>query len=95
MTDLGGIGASIMDICKSIYGTLNVFITPLAIVCVAICLVGMLVSNNQKTVETFKAWRNRILIAWVIFMSLGTLSNVMEDVISAGNLEKYSGGSGE
>ena len=95
MTDLGGIGASIMNICNSIYGTLSGFITPLAIVCFAICLVGMLVSNNQKTVETFKAWRNRILIAWVIFMSLGTLSNVMEDVIEAGGLDQYSGSGGE
>ncbi|MEE0993064.1 MAG: hypothetical protein UH542_08810 [Bacteroidales bacterium] len=84
------IGNAIGSLCSAIYGQISGFITILAIVCFSICLVGMMVSNNQKTVETFRAWRNRILISWLIFSCLGTLSNGLLEWLGESGLNKFS-----
>ena len=84
------IGTAIGKLCSNVYTQISGFITILAIVCFAICLVGMMVSNNQKTVETFRAWRNRILISWLIFSCLGTLSNGLLEWLDESGLDKYS-----
>ena len=81
------IGSQIANMCSVVYGQVAQFITPLAIICFVVCLVGMLVSNNQKTVERFTSWRNRILITWVLFMSLGTLSTAVTELLNSGGFE--------
>ena len=83
------IGTAIGKLCTNVYTQISGFITILAIVCFAICLVGMMVSNNQKTVETFRAWRNRILISWLIFSCLGTLSKGLTEWLKGAELFEY------
>lgn len=88
---MGQIGQAISNLCTSIYDQIGGFITILAIVCFSICLVGMMVSNNQKTVETFRSWRNRILISWLIFSCLGTLSSGLSEWLTDNGLKGYEG----
>ena len=58
------------DILKDVYGKINGGITLLCVVFITICLIGMTISKNQKTVDEFRAWGKRIAWAWVIFFTL-------------------------
>lgn len=77
----GSIATAITNVCRGIYSTVGGVITFLAMTVVAICVIGMMVSKNQKTVEEFRAWRNRVLTGWIVFNCLGLISTQLEEWI--------------
>lgn len=69
------------DILKDVYGKINGGITLLCVVFISICLIGMTISKNQKTVDEFRAWGKRIAWAWVIFFTLGSIVQYLQTVL--------------
>lgn len=67
---------------QKVYGGISGIMTLIAAVVIAICTVGMMASKNQRTVEEFKMWRNRIMISWVVFFMLGAIVNFGTELTS-------------
>lgn len=82
---MDNIFVAVRSILAGVYSEISGIITLLCVVFLSICLIGMAVCKNQKTVDEFRAWRNRIAWAWVIFNLLGSIIAYLE-----GKLGGYS-----
>lgn len=71
-TGAEGLFADARKILVSVYDGIGSIFTLACVVILVICLVGMMVSKNGKAVEEFRAWRNRVIISWVVFNCLGS-----------------------
>lgn len=71
-TGAAGLFTDAQNILKSVYAGIGSIFTLACVVILVICLVGMMASKNGKAVEEFRAWRNRVIISWVIFNCLGS-----------------------
>lgn len=67
---------------NSLYTELKGIVTALMILCTIICLCGMLFSKNQKTVEEYKSWFKRIIVCYVIYILLGTITNTISSLFT-------------
>lgn len=79
-TTADGLFKDAARILTSVYDSIGSIFTLVCVVILVICLIGMMVSKNGKTVEEFRAWRNRVIISWVIFNCLGSFIKYGQEI---------------
>ena len=78
----GSLFTAAKDIFTTIYNGVNGIFNIICVVMLLICIIGTLVSKNQRAVDEFKAWRNRIVWGFVIFNCLGLFIGYGEELFS-------------
>ncbi len=76
---------------SNIYTDIGGIVTALCAVGIAITLVLMMVSKNQRAVDGAREWRNRIIGTWLVFNALGTIVKYGSDLISGAGFKKWNG----
>lgn len=66
---------------ETLYTDLGGIVTALMILCTIICLAGMLFSKNQKNVEEYKSWFKRIIVCYVIYLCLGSITSGISTIL--------------
>lgn len=70
----------ITNAIKKLYTDISGLFTLICIVVLVICLIGQMVSKNQRTVEEFKMWQKRVIWSWVIFNLLGAIARYGQEL---------------
>lgn len=79
------IAKTISKLFQDFYNAAKGIISVIAIVLVAICLILRMISKDQRKVDSATEWLKRIIITWVVFMFLGNIQKLVQDIASNGN----------
>lgn len=83
--------SAITKALSSVYTDISGIITALCAVGIAITLVLMMVSKNQRAVDGAREWRNRIIGTWLVFNALGTIVKYGSSLLTSSGFEKWNG----
>lgn len=73
------------DLLHNIYLLIIGLATGLAVVMLAVSLVQYITAGDPQAAKIAKDRAKRVIIGWVIILSLGTVANAVSDVVSGGN----------
>ena len=83
----------VKTIIESITKQVGPILTALAMLCFIVCLIGMLFSKNQKTVEEYKTWMKRIAVCYFAYLAIDVIFGFIKDIATTAKTGS-SGGSG-
>ena len=71
--DLSGLFSTASGLTNDALAGMQSLLTPLALLAIVICGAGMIITKDQKKMETYKAWLIRIIIVTVIIFAAGPI----------------------
>ena len=76
------LATKLLTLLQALYNGIKKIVIAVAIALLAVCIVLSMTSKDERKVTEYKEWGKRIIIAAVIFVILGEITNVIKNMWS-------------
>lgn len=74
---------SAQTVITNLYTDVSTLVNSLCALALLICIIGSMISNNQKAVDGFREWQKRIIISFVLFNFIGLFMQYGDSLLSS------------